>query len=148
LYLLDNNVVKELNGATPDSNVINWLNSVDDVDIYIAVSVIMEQRKGIEVERKEKNADLKELLAGESRLKKLIADYWDRFLHIDNEIAEEWGRLYGERQAELIDLLVSASANVRGFTVVTRNIRDFRGRAKKIFDPFKYKKAPLTGGGQ
>jgi predicted nucleic acid-binding protein len=144
VYLLDNNVVKELNGATPESNVMNWLNSVDDVDIYIAVTVILEQRKGIEVARKKRNADLKELLAGEQRLRRLISEYWDKFLHIDNEIAEEWGRLYGERQADLIDLLVSASANVRDFTVVTRNVNHFKGRTKRIIDPFKYKKPPHT----
>jgi len=142
VYVLDNNVVKEIDGASPDPNVMNWLHSVDDGDIYIAVTVIMEQRKGIEAARKKRNANLNELSNGEARLKKLIADFWDKFLHVDNEIAEEWGRLYGEKQTDIIDLLISASANVRGFTVVTRNVDHFKGRAKKIIDPFEYNKSP------
>ena len=49
------------------------------------------------------------------------------------------GRLAGEKQQDLIDLLLAATANVRRYTVVTRNVADFEGRVERVMDPFKWR---------
>jgi len=135
--VLDTNVVSRMSGPNPDNNVTNWLAGVNDSDVFFSVVVIMELRKGIERERKKKNADLARLSASEQRLKEFVKSFWDHFIPADNDIAEEWGKLIGERDQDQADMLIAATANVKHFTVVTRNVSHFENRVKNIIDPFK-----------
>ncbi len=144
MYVLDNNVAKELNGKTPDANVMAWFGSVDESDIYISVAVIVEQRRGIEREKKQRKANHAEIAASEKRLSAFVSEHWDRFLAVDNDVANEWGRLYGIKEAKFIDLLIAATANVKGYTVVTRNVKDFVSRTQNVIDPFKFNKRPAV----
>ncbi len=144
LYLLDNNVVKRMSGQNPDKNVANWITNVDDSDLYFSVAVIMEQRKGIEMERKKRNADAAKLAASEVRLNEFIETFWDHFISADSVIAEGWGRLIGQKEQDFADMLIAATANVRKLTVVTRNVAHFKDRVDSVFDPFKPLKAAKT----
>lgn len=137
MYLIDTNVMSQISGGKPDKNVKSWMESVDNSDLFFSVAIVMEQRKGFELARRKRNADLAAMSAGEKRLRDFVHDFASQILHVDVDVAEEWGRLVGERQQDLMDLLVAATANVRNFTVVTRNVSHFEGRVANVLDPFK-----------
>ena len=52
------------------------------------------------------------------------------------EVAEEWGRLNAVRPLPAMDALIAATARVNGWTLVTRNVKDFDGTGVPVVDPF------------
>lgn len=49
----------------------------------------------------------------------------------------EWGRIRHRRSDTLlVDAMIAATARVRGLTVATRNVGDFRALGVEVFDPF------------
>ena len=62
-------------------------------------------------------------------------------VHIDAEVALAAGRLRARREKKgrpvaQADMLIAASALVRGITLVTRNVSDFEGCGIALLDPF------------
>src|ERR1700690_1612923 len=56
---------------------------------------------------------------------------------IDAGMFREWARLMEGRSDHLIeDAIIAATARIRGLIVATRNVRDFRGLAVEVFNPF------------
>jgi toxin FitB len=50
--------------------------------------------------------------------------------------AQEWGRLSVPDPLPVIDGLLTASARLRGWTLVTRNVADFRRTGVALLNPF------------
>ena len=67
----------------------------------------------------------------------LSTDFADRIVPVDAAVAAEWARLLGGKDKARLDMALAATALVRGLVVVTRNVRDFRGRGVRVLDPFK-----------
>ena len=132
-FLLDTNVFSELRRARPDPNVDTWFGSVDDDDIYLSVLVAGEIRQGVERLRRR---DPPRAEAYQLWLNELLVRYEERTAVIDAEVAEEWGRLNARRPLPVIDGLLAATAIVRGWTLVTRNVRDVGGTGVTCLDPF------------
>lgn len=58
-------------------------------------------------------------------------------LPMDTECFREWGRIVGRMPEHLLeDAMIAATARVHGLVVATRNVKDFRQLAVRIFDPF------------
>jgi toxin FitB len=62
-------------------------------------------------------------------------------LPVNKQIARRAGALRGQFQSNGIvrtqaDLLIAATASEHGFTVVTRNIKDFEGCGVAVLNPF------------
>jgi predicted nucleic acid-binding protein len=132
-YLLDTNVFSEVRRARPDPNVDTWFASVDDDDIFLSVLVAGEIRQGVERLRPR---DPRRAEAYEMWLNELLVRYAERTAAIDAEVAEEWGRLNAVRPLPVIDGLLAATAIVRGWTLVTRNVRDVAPTGVPCLDPF------------
>ena len=48
-----------------------------------------------------------------------------------------WGRIRHRRSDTLlVDAMIAATAKVRGLTVATRNVADFRALGVEVLDPF------------
>lgn len=65
-----------------------------------------------------------------------------RILPVDEAVADRWGALDGERQLEgaalnTADGLIAATALEHGLTLVTRNVKHFRGLGLKILNPWE-----------
>jgi hypothetical protein len=56
---------------------------------------------------------------------------------VDRTIAEEWGRLGAARTGSVVDMLLAATAQVHGLTLVTRSIRDVEWTGVSCLDPFE-----------
>ena len=137
-YLLDTCVVSELVKQQPDARVVEWIDSVDDDDVYLSVITIGEITKGIEklAEAKRKQ-ELREWLRDE-----LLARFQGRLVVLDVEMFMLWGALTARletagRKLSAIDSLIAASALQGNFILVTRSEADFEATGVKLFNPWK-----------
>jgi hypothetical protein len=67
----------------------------------------------------------------------LLLAFNDRVLTVDRLIADKWGEMLAEHDANIMDTGVAATAAIHGMIVGTRNLRDFRSRGIRLIDPFK-----------
>jgi predicted nucleic acid-binding protein len=118
-YLLDTNVVSEARKPAADANVLSWLASVADGELYLSALVIGEIRQGIERLRRR---DPARAVVFDTWLSALLRDYGDRIIPVTAEVAQEWGRLNVPDSLPVIDGLMAATAKLRGWTFVTRNV--------------------------
>jgi toxin FitB len=100
----------------------------------LSVLTIGEIRLGIERLRR---ADQPQADRLERWLQGLHAAYRDHLVDVDADIAEEWGRLNTPDPLPVIDGLLAASAKVRGWTLVTRNIADLHRSGVALLNPFE-----------
>jgi predicted nucleic acid-binding protein len=137
-FLLDRDVLGELEDAHGNANVHAWSKTVPDNALYISVIAVMEARKGFARLRvKAAGGDeLIEIQGYESDFDRLLEAFADRVLPIDREIADCWGELLARREANVMDAALAATAKVQGIVVATRNLRHFRGRGVRLIDPF------------
>ena len=134
-YLLDTNVFREVQrGPTGHPNVRAWLASVDDADLRLSVMTVTEVRRGI-VRLAKRKGEAARALA--ERFDELLAAYAGRVVAVDRAVADEWGRLQGEKDKHRDDLAFVATARVHNLVLATRNVEDVRGRGVRVLDPFK-----------
>ena len=136
-FLLDTNVVSEPMKARPNAGVLAWLREVNEDSVFLSVVTLTELRYGVERLAKGRRRDrLEAWLRNE-----LVARFVGRVVSVDVEIADECGRLVARSEAlghpiEARDAFIAATANVHGFTLVTRNASDFEATVKSILTPW------------
>lgn len=137
-YLLDTNVISELVAKSPNPQVTNWIDSLDQNSIYLSVITIGELRKGIE-----KLADSTRKATLNSWLKDdLLVRFAGHILILDVAVMVRWGELTGQlervgRPLPAIDSMIAALAIHHSCTLVTRNQEDFKGIGLNIINPWK-----------
>lgn len=133
MYLLDTNVISELRRARPHGAVVAWLKSIRDEDLRISAVAIGEIQAGIEIMReldKDRAAEI------EAWLEQVVETY--NVLGMDAKIFRAWARLMHRKSDRLIeDAMIAATAIIHGLTVVTRNVRDFKGLGVRTLNPFE-----------
>ncbi|MEP6967805.1 MAG: PIN domain-containing protein [Pseudomonadota bacterium] len=132
LYLLDENVLKELS-PTGHKNVRAWFAGVDPAVLRVSAATLFEKRRGWE---RRKKIDPVLAAAKLAELDALKSAYGSRLVPIDAPVAVEWARLLGAKDKNQIDRALAATARVKGFVLVTRNIADVRGCNVQVLDPF------------
>ena len=132
-YLLDTNVFREVQkGPAGHPNVRAWLASVDDTDLRLSVMTVTEVRRGI-VRLAARKAEAARALA--ERFDELLAAYAGRVVAVDQAVADEWGRLQGEKDKHREDLVFVATVRVHDLVLVTRNVKDVQGRGLRVLYP-------------
>lgn len=132
-FLLDTNVISELRRRRPDGKVVSWIKRVDSSALWISVLTLGEIAKGAAqcaVRDRAQAAIYYEWLA------LVRSNYTDRTIEINHTIAEAWGRLAAKRPLPVIDGLLAATALVRGFTLVTRNVGDVADLGIPVLNPW------------
>lgn len=132
-YLLDTNVVSEIQKKKPNPQVVAWFSVVHYSQLHISCITIGEIRKGM---LKLSKNDSVSSLKLKKWLEELIIDYNERILNIDKEICEEWGELMSIDGTNAIDALIAAQAKQNNMILVTRNTKHYNMFNIKIFDPF------------
>ncbi|CRK54975.1 VapC toxin protein [Alloactinosynnema sp. L-07] len=135
-YLLDTNVLSEWRKAEPDAGVADWFARVHVDDLYISVVTIGEIRRGIS--RLQHRSAHRQAAQYESWLAATKDKFADRVIPIDADIAEEWGHDSSRHLTPMADALIAATARVRGWTVVTRNVKDFEPTGVRLLNPFAH----------
>ncbi|GEL64862.1 ribonuclease VapC [Kozakia baliensis] len=108
--------------------------------LFISAMTIAEIGAGIA--RLRDNGSLKKAQRLSEWLETLLHLYQHRVLPLDLQAARELGRMTQVvRQAgcmpEMADLSIAATAMVRGYVVLTRNLRHFQGTGVTALDPFE-----------
>lgn len=132
-FLLDTNVISEARKRSPDSNVRAWLESVPEPDLYLSVLVVGEIRQGIERLRRR---DPARVATYEAWLEALVHGFAERLVPVTADVCEEWGRLNVPDHVPVIDGLMAATAKLRGWTFVTRNVADLAHTKVRLLNPF------------
>jgi toxin FitB len=132
MQLVDTNVVSELVKREPNQGVIDWLARSQVVSSVLTVSAISIDEISYGVNRRP--------------TPKLIA-WFDQFmathtvLPITAEIANRAGQLRAHFEVRGIqrsyaDMLIAATAQNHGLTIVTRNVKDFDDCGVALLNPF------------
>lgn len=136
-YILDTNVISELNKSEPDRGVVEWINEVDEDAIFLSVITVAEIRNGI---ARLTDGNRRRLLAAWLEIE-LPIRFEHRIFTIDYEVAKEWGVVVAQRQSQgrpigVMDGFIAATARVHGLALVTRNISDFSGSLDELINPW------------
>ena len=133
MYLLDTNVVSELRKPKPHGAVLAWLRAADDAQLHLSAVTIGEIQAGIELTREQDPAKAAEI---EAWLELVTAAY--NVIPMDALTFRTWARLM-HRKSDTVyeDAMIAATAAVHGFTVVTRNVADFKPFGVPLLNPFK-----------
>jgi predicted nucleic acid-binding protein len=137
-YLLDTCVLSELIKSKPEPNVINWISSQRESDLFISVLTVGELLKGISKlpDSKKKNR-LKQWLEND-----LLRRFGGRILKIDTKTTSMWGKLIGEKEKigikiPVIDGLLATTALSNDLVLVTRNTKDFQATECELLNPWE-----------
>jgi toxin FitB len=133
-YLLDTNVLSETRKRRSSPGVREWIASTPADMLYISVLTLGEIERGIA--RIRDRGDQPQAAALQLWLRQLEAGFAERIIPVTLRIAAEWGRQRQERPIPVIDALIAATARVHGWTVVTRNAKDFERTGVPVLNPF------------
>jgi toxin FitB len=133
-YLIDTNVLSELRRQAPSARVVHWFAQRPAGTLYLSVLTLGEIRKGIET----LPDSIRRLSLLDWLETSLPAFFAGRILPIDAAVAERWGRMVAQagRPLPAIDSLLAATAEQHGLTLVTRNVRDVKGLAVQVINPW------------
>lgn len=138
MYLLDTNVVSELRKAKSGKaspQVVDWARSVAPSSLYISAITVLEIELGILlIERKDagQGAQLRAWMN-----EHVLPSFADRILPVDTAVALRCARLHVPDPGAERDMLIAATALVHGFTLVTRNVVDFKGLELQMLNPWE-----------
>jgi tRNA(fMet)-specific endonuclease VapC len=138
-YILDTNVISELVTSQPDANVTRWIESVDPQNVYLSVITVGELKKGIEkLPDSRRKTVLEEWLVND-----LLVRFQDQLLPIDISVILTWGSLVARMEVigkpmPAIDSLIAATTLQSGYTLSTRNVRDFEHAGISLLNPWEY----------
>lgn len=138
-YLLDRDVLVELEDPVGDEVVRRWVGAVDDTALYLCSITVFEAQKGFSrARRKARTAkERSEIAAFEAAFRATLRAFAGRVLPVGETEAVEWGELVGAQEKNVMDRAVAAVAKTNGLVVATRNIRHFRGLGVPVIDPFR-----------
>lgn len=136
-FLLDTNVLSEVQRPQPDARVLAWLDQVDEDRTFLSVATVAEIARGVgQLEAGRRKSALQLWLDVE-----LANRLGSRLLPIDRETALVWGELMaGARRAgrglSVMDAWIAATALRHNLSLVTRNGKDFAGLGVELLDPW------------
>lgn len=138
-FLLDTNVISETVKPRPDKTVLNWIESQIPRDLFIAAQTIGELVIGARKVRERARRERFERWIEQD----LTRQFDGRILPFDASTAAIWGRLMGDgdragRRPSAADAQIAAAAFQHDLTLVTRNVKDFRGFDIRLLDPWQY----------
>ena len=134
-YLIDTNILSELRKRERcNPNVAAWYASTRADELFLSVLVLGEVRRGAERLKKRDPAQARAL---ERWLILAVDQFGDRLLHIDRWVAEEWGRIDAQTPVSPIDGLLAATAQLKDFTLVTRNVKHIVRTGVRYLNPFE-----------
>ena len=137
-YLIDTNILSELRKRERcDPNVAAWYASTRADQLFLSVLVLGEVRRGAERLKRRDPAQARSL---ERWLILAVDQFGDRLLQVDRWVSEEWGRIDARTPVSPIDGLLAATAQVNGFTLVTRNVKHIARTGVSYLNPFELRR--------
>jgi predicted nucleic acid-binding protein len=137
MILLDTNIVSEVMRIQPNINVIKWLNNQDSSLLFLSSITIAEIGYGLYILPNGKRK--KQLQLHFDQFIKNGFDY--RILEFTEHAARKYASVMGGRKIigrplNVPDGQIASIALENGFSVATRNIKDFEEYGLKLINPF------------
>lgn len=134
MFLLDTCVLSEGIRPDPDAHVDVWFKAQDTNDLYISAMTAGELRFGVDrlpVGRKREGLE-------QWFTETVVVGFSGRVLAFDLKVASHWAGLRATHpNAKTVDSQIAAIAIAHGFTLVTRNVRDFAFEGLSVFNPWQ-----------
>src|SRR6056297_3383520 len=135
-YLLDTCIVSELIKNEPNKKVVNWIDLIDEMKLFLSVITVGEIEKGLSklLDSKRKN------LISEWLHEDLLVRFNNRIINLDIDTLFYWGKMSADLELKglkmpSIDSLIAATAKQNNFCLVTRNIKDFENCSIDLLNP-------------
>ncbi len=137
MVLLDTNVVSELMLASPNQDVLAWVDNLPSRELFVTAVTEAEIRTGVAF--LPDGARRRGLLGAVERT--LGSLFPDRVLPFDSSAARAYADIAASRRAagrpiSQSDCQIAAIALTRGMAVATRNVRDFSETGVDVIDPW------------
>jgi len=136
-WLLDTNILSEIKRPRPDQRVIQFLADTPEDDLFVSIVTMAEFRFGIELV-----ADTAKRAALMSWLNETVRPLFPgRILGVDENTLLRW-RMLAERGRKVgytfsqPDLLIAATAEQHGLTVVSRDMTPFEQAQVPVLNPW------------
>lgn len=140
VYLVDTNILSASapTKAVTQPDLCNWMD-VNSRHLFVSVITVAEIEDGISRSRRAGAHAKAGRLA--DWLETVLHLYADRVLPIDLPVARHIGALMDHARGQghdpgLADVAIAATATLRGYTVLTRNLRHFAALGVKLIDPW------------
>ncbi|MGH3647116.1 MAG: type II toxin-antitoxin system VapC family toxin [Micromonosporaceae bacterium] len=133
-YLLDTNVLSETRKRHRNRGVTQWLTEIPKERLHLSVMTVGEIARGIT--RLVARGDHRQAAVLETWLDQIVEDFDRRILPVTIDVAREWAAQSPARVAPVADALIAATAKVHGWTLVTRNVKDFEPTGVRLLNPF------------
>jgi predicted nucleic acid-binding protein len=135
-FLLDTCALSELTRPVPHAAFLAWFHAQSPESLFISALTVGEIEKGIFLA-----SPGRKRAALETWLGRMRSVFSGRILLIDDDVATAWGRLAATAEQNgqplaIIDGLIAATALIHAFSVVTRNVGDFRSSGVSILNPW------------
>ncbi len=107
--------------------------------LYLPTITLLEIQQGIQKLRR--SGAEKRSAALDVWFNGVLVDFSDHIVDLDRQSAIDAGALSDSLQAQgrhpgLADIMIAGIARVRGYTILTRNLRHFEPTGVPAFDPF------------
>jgi predicted nucleic acid-binding protein len=133
MFLLDTCVLSESMKPEQHAAVIGWLSLQPRHRLYISAITIGELHFG--AERLSEGKRQRQLKAW---IETVEEDFAGNIVPLDQRIGALWGQLRAKLvNPKIVDTQIAATALTYGFTLVTRNTRDFAIEGLNLIDPWK-----------
>lgn len=137
MIILDTNVVSEFMTSPPESSVLSWLNAQNTASLYLTTITIAEIGFGLRTMPQGKRRDMLT-----ERFEQFVKTAFEhRILPFDEDAARVYGEVMGYRREigrpiSSLDGQIAAIARSQGFSIATRNIKDFEECQIDLINPF------------
>lgn len=137
-YLLDRNVLTELEDPHGDKRVHAWAATVDDTELFLCAVTIYEAQKGFARQRRKPLTEQQaaDLAADEEAFRQIREAYAGRILPVGEAEALAWAELVGAKENNVMDRAMAAVAQVNDMVLATRNLDHMRGLGLRLLNPF------------
>ncbi|MBL7624422.1 MULTISPECIES: type II toxin-antitoxin system VapC family toxin [unclassified Frankia] len=132
--LLDTNIISETRKSRPDTGVVAWIGSVEADRLHLSALTIGEIELGIAKLRRRR--DDRQAAYYADWLAAIAEGFAGRIVPVSVEIARRWGQTGEVDPVSTVDALLGATAQTYGWTLVTRNVKDFVSFDIPVFNPF------------
>lgn len=137
MYVLDTNVISELRQGKPEQSaaVRAWAAQQPEDQLFLTAIGILEMEQGVLLLERRTPPQGSRL---RSWLDATRAAFDGRILAFTDTAAVLCARMHVPDPRPARDAMMAATALTHGFTVVTRNVRDFAGTGVQLLNPWEW----------
>lgn len=135
-FLIDTNVLSEIRRKSADAQVLRWQADRDLGECWVSVITLMEIRNGTQRIREADPIFAQKLDAWYQDV--LLPTYKGRILPVTLSVCETRAEFSNDRTLPALDALMGATAKYNKLTLVTRNVKDFKGLGIQLLNPWEH----------